>query len=121
MGTLFMLRVTGSGNADLIGTVAKSSGRSQLVSEQLQIFEAKRSEVVPEFRLTLLQGLRCDRRVCSCFIRRLRAEMHFWIAFSSAGDPGSVSHSEYLLSMAPIAYSMRPSNSLGSDSLRANE
>jgi hypothetical protein len=57
---------------------------------------------------------------CSCFIKRLRAEVHFSIAFRSAGDPGSASHSEHRLSMALMACSMRPINSAGSDSLNAD-
>ena len=57
---------------------------------------------------------------CFCFIRRTRAEMQVWIAVSSAGVPGSVPHSEYRLSMAVIAYSIRPINLLGSDSLNAD-
>src|SRR5271169_2352633 len=57
---------------------------------------------------------------CFCFIRRIRAEIQVWIAVSSAGVPGSVPHSEYRLSMAVIAYSIRPINLLGSDSLNAD-
>jgi hypothetical protein len=57
---------------------------------------------------------------CFCFIRRTRAEIQAWIAVSSAAVPGPVPHSEYRLSMAVIAYSIRPMNLLGSDSLNAD-